>query len=113
MPMEGEALRDILAELRDDLVLTAYFQPTWMDHRRYRARYGAEIEERNFMGGAVAFILFGLQLDWQVAPNLRFYVAAAQYDVVNGQARDAIKRSNRYYDKCDWPLFKAGVRLTF
>ena len=100
-------------DLGNDLYLSFYFQPTWMDHRRYRARYGSEIREKTFMGGAVAFILFGLQLDWRVSDNLKLYTALSQYDVINRQARDAIKSGGQYYDKCDWPLAKVGVMLTF
>lgn len=100
-------------DLGNDLYLSFYFQPTWMDHRRYRARYGSEIREKTFMGGAVAFILFGVQVDWQVSDNLKLYAALSQYDVINRQARDAIKSGGHYYDKCDWPLAKVGVMLTF
>lgn len=100
-------------ELLDDLTLSVYFQPTWMDHRRYRARYGSAIEEKTIMGGAVAFILFGMQLDWKFSDDLRFYAAVSQYDVVNRQARDSIKSSGHYYDKCDWPLLKMGAMLVF
>ena len=100
-------------DLGNNLYLSLFVQSTWMDRRRYRARYGTAIKERSFMGGAVAFILFGLQLDWKFSDNLIFYAALSQYDVINRQARDAIKSSGHYYDKCDWPLAKVGVRLTF
>lgn len=100
-------------ELRDDLTLSVYFQPTWMDHRRYRARYGSAIEEKTIMGGAVAFILFGVQLDWKFSDDLRFYAAVSQYDVVNRQARNSIKNGGHYYDKCDWPLLKVGAAFSF
>jgi hypothetical protein len=99
--------------LRDDLTLSVFFQPTWMDHRRYRARYGSAIEEKTIMGGAVAFVLFGVQLDWKVSDSLKFYAAATQYEVVNRQARRSIRNGGHYYDKCDWPLFRIGVRLAF
>ena len=34
-------------------------------------------------------------------------------DVINPQARDAIRRGGHYYDKCDWPIFKIGVTYEF
>jgi len=100
-------------EFCDDLVLSAYFQPTWMDRRRYMGRYGSSMGEKALMGGAVAFVLFGVQLDWKVSDNVKFYVALSQYDVVNRQARRSIKCGGHYYDKCDWPIFRMGVRLMF
>lgn len=100
-------------ELCDDLTLSAYFQPTWMDRRRYRGRYGSMTEEKVVMGGAVAFMQFGVQLDWKVSDSLKFYAAALQYDVVNRQARRSIKNGGHYYDKCDWPVFRMGVRVVF
>jgi hypothetical protein len=35
------------------------------------------------------------------------------FDIVDAQARRAVKRQDTYYAKCDWPVLKVGVRYSF
>lgn len=93
--------------------LTAFAESVWMDHRRFSARYGGEPEEKAMLGGAVAFVVFGVRFDWSVSQNVKLCASASQYDVVNPQARDSTRRGGRYYDKCDWPIFSVGVTYVF
>jgi len=100
-------------DLLEGASLTVYAESVWMDHRRFYARYGGEPEEKTFLGGAVAYVIFGVKFDWRVSEDVKLYASASQYDVVNPQARDAIRHGGHYYDKCDWPIFKIGVTYTF
>ena len=92
---------------------SAFAESYWMDHRRFYARYGGKPEEKTVLGGAVAFIVLGVRLDWSVSQDVKLYASASQYDVVNPQARDSIRHGGHYYDKCDWPIFKIGVSYAF
>jgi len=99
--------------LFDGVSLTMFAESYWMDHRRFYARYGGKPEEKTVLGGAVAFIVLGVRLDWSVSQDVKLYASASHYDVVNPQARDSIRRGGHYYDKCDWPIFKIGVSYAF
>lgn len=97
----------------DDVTLSFFAEGIWMDHRRFDARYGGEPEKKTLLGGAVAFIVFGVKCDWNVSKDVKLYASASQYDVINPQARDSIRRGSHYYDKCDWPIFKIGIMYSF
>ena len=100
-------------EIGDDLTFSMFAEGVWMDRRRFNLRYGGEPEEGTFGGGAVAFVLSGVKLDWKVTECVKFYASYTQYDLVNPQARRAVRSKGRYCDKCDWPIARIGLSYAF
>ena len=99
--------------LSGGLSLTPFAETTWMDKRRFDRRYGAEPEKGELLGGAFAFTFIGVQAKWAVGDNVSITAMAAMCDTVNRQARQATKRSDAYYAKNDWPVFRLGVEYGF
>ena len=100
-------------EISESLTFSIFAEGAWMDKRRFCIRYGEEPDRNTFGGGAVAFVLSGVRLDWKMTDRVAFFVSYTQYDLVNSQARSAVKRRGRYCDKCDWPIGKIGLSYLF
>ena len=92
--------------------LTPSVETVWMDRRRFDSRYGAEPED-SFLGGSFATVTTGVKLSWQITENWQSYFRFQMFDVINSQARRAVKKQDAYYAKCDWPIFKLGVEYSF
>ena len=100
-------------EISDSLTFSLFVEGAWMDRRRFSIRYGGEPGRNTFGGGAVAFVLSGVRLDWKIADNVSLFASYTQYDIVNSQARDLVRSRGRYCDKCDWPIGKIGLSYSF
>ncbi len=99
--------------LCEGLVLTPSAETVWMDRRRFYARYGDDPEKDHIFGGAFATTTVGVRLSWVCWKGLTLYTSIQQFDIINSQARRAVKRSHAYYAKCDWPFLKVGVEYDF
>ena len=98
--------------LSEHFDLTPSVETVWMDRRRFDSRYGAEPED-SFLGGSFATVTTGVKLSWQITENWQSYFRFQMFDVINSQARRAVKKQDAYYAKCDWPIFKLGVEYSF
>ena len=98
--------------LADRVSLTPSVETVWMNRRRFDARYGAD-PEGSFFGGAFATVTTGVNLSWRVTDGCRVYLSFLMFDVVNSQARRALKKQDAYYAKCDWPVFRMGAEYSF
>ena len=98
--------------LSEHFDLTPSIETVWMDRRRFDSRYGAEPEDA-FLGGSFATVTTGVKLSWQITENWQSYFRFQMFDVINSQARRAVKKQDVYYAKCDWPIFKLGVEYSF
>lgn len=98
--------------LSECVSLTPSLETVWMDRRRFVARYGSD-PEKAFFGGSFATVTTGLNLSWQITENCRSYLRFLMFDVINSQARRAVKKQDAYYAKCDWPIFRLGVEYGF
>ena len=96
-----------------DFTVTPSIETVWMDRRRFTARYGSEPEENRFLGGAFATMTCAIQASYRISPEWTVYAAYQQFDIFNPQARRAVKRSDDYWAKCDWPIFRIGARYSF
>ena len=101
-----------LFELSDVLSLTPSVETVWMNRRRFDARYGGDPED-SFLGGAFATLTTGMNLSWCITGDCRMYMGFFMFDVVNPQARKALKKQDVYYAKCDWPVLKMGAEYSF
>jgi hypothetical protein len=99
-------------KITDKLSLTPFVETIWMDRRRFDSRYG-EDPEKAFMGGSFATMTAGAGLTWRVTDDLQAYFRFLLFDVINSQARSAVKKQDAYYAKCDWPVFRIGVEYSF
>ncbi len=100
-------------KLCEGVVLTPSAETVWMDRRRFYARYGDNPEQDHIFGGAFATTTVGLRLSWMFAKGLTLYTMFQQFDIINSQARRAVRRSHAYYAKCDWPFIKVGIEYEF
>ena len=98
--------------LSDCVTLTPSLETVWMDRRRFDARYGAD-PEKAFLGGSFATVTTGINLSWQITGNCKSYLRFLMFDVIDSQARKAVKKQDAYYAKCDWPIFRLGVEYSF
>lgn len=98
--------------LSENLSMTPSLESVWMDRRRFDARYGADPEDA-FLGGSFATLTTGARLSWQVTGNCQAYFRFLMFDIINSQARRAVKKQDKYYAKCDWPVFRLGVEYSF
>lgn len=98
--------------LSEHLSMTPSIETVWMDRRRFDSRYGAEPEDA-FLGGSFATVTTGVKLSWQITENWQSYFRFQMFDVINSQARRAVKKQDVYYAKCDWPIFRFGVEYAF
>ena len=97
----------------ETISITPFIETVWMDRRRFNSRYGGDPEIDHFFGGTFATISTGVRFSWHFAPNWSLYASILQFDVVNSQARRALRKSRAYYAKCDWPIAKVGVSHDF
>lgn len=100
-------------EISDNLTVSLFVEGVWMDRRRFYLKYGGEPEKGVIGGGAVAFILSGVSLDWKITDCITLYASYTQYDLVNSQARSLVRERGRYCDKCDWPIARIGMSYSF
>jgi hypothetical protein len=98
--------------LSESLSLTPMVETVWMDRLRYTSRYGDD-PENPILGGSFATVTSGAKLSWRVTENFQAYLRLLMFDIVDAQARRAVKRQDAYYAKCDWPVLKVGVRYSF
>lgn len=93
--------------------ISPFCETLWMDKRRFAGKYGANPERGRAFGGAFATLQTGVKASWAVADGIKLTAQIIQYDVVNSQARKAVRGTDRYYAKCDWPVFRIGVVYSF
>lgn len=94
------------------LSLSPMLETVWMDRHYYYSRYG-EYPDAGIFNGAYATITSGARLTWKITDHFNFYFRFSMFDVVNDQARKAVKKQDAYYAKRDWPVFRIGAEYTF
>lgn len=99
--------------LLENWSLVPFAEVVWMDRRRFRRRYGAEPEHDTVRGGAFGYSFIGVNVKRALGEDFGICFTAAMCDVINSQARRAVRRSNAYYAKNDWPVFKIGIEYRF
>ena len=99
--------------LSDRLALTPFAETVWMDKRRFGRRYGSEPEKADMLGGSFAYTFIGVKAKWAIGEDLSIVATAAMCDVINNQARKAVRHSNAYYAKNDWPVVRLGIEYFF
>ena len=97
----------------ESVSIVPYIETVWMDRRRFASRYGADPEKDGVFGGAFTAVTTAVKGTWRFARNWTAYAALMQFDIVNTQARRAVKRSDTYWAKCDWPVVRIGVEYSF
>lgn len=100
-------------KLAPDLTLSPFVETVWMDHRRFRRRYGNDLDSPDFASGAFSTFRAAAALKWRKTENLSFVFTAGFISVVNPEARRAERRRHAYSAKCDWPYVKAGIEYSF
>ena len=70
-------------------------------------------EDDFVMGGAFGSITFGLSVKYEISPDFMVFGSFSQFDLINSQARDSVKKADEYYAKCDWPIIKIGFSYSF
>ena len=98
--------------ISDKVSLTPMAETVWMDRRRFDSRYGSEPEKAVF-GGSFATMTTGAKVTWQVTDSCQVYFRLLMFDIINSQARRAVRNQNSYYAKCDWPVLRLGVEYAF
>jgi hypothetical protein len=97
----------------ENFSITPFFETVWMDKRRFSSRYNEEIAEYSVLGGVFGTITFGFSAIYKFNDEWSLVGSFSQFDIINSQARRSVKRSDRYWAKCDWPIFKIGIRYNF
>ena len=92
--------------------VTPMAETVWMDRRRFGSRYGSD-PENAFFGGSFATVTTGARVTWKITDNFQTYFRFLMFDVIDSQARSALKKQDAYYAKCDWPVFRFGVEYSF
>jgi hypothetical protein len=100
-------------KITDKLSLTPFIETIWMDRRRFAARYSDEPTRHAFLGGAFGTLTFGISGRYKINEHFSWIFSFSQFDIINSQARRAVKSSTKYYAKCDWPVFKLGLSYNF
>lgn len=100
-------------EITEKLTISPFFETVWLDKRRFIARYNEAPEDDFVMGGAFGSITFGLSVKYEISPDFMVFGSFSQFDLINSQARDSVKRADEYYAKCDWPIVKIGFSYRF
>ena len=98
--------------LSDRFSVTPMVETVWMDRRRYHSRYGADPEDA-FAGGSFATMTSGARFSWHVTDRCQAYCRLLMFNVIDSQARSAVRKQDAYYAKCDWPVFRIGVEYSF
>ena len=99
-------------EISEKWSVTPMAETVWNDRRRFASRYGSD-PDNAFFGGSFATITTGARLTWKMTENLQTYFRFLMFDAINSQAREALKKQDAYYAKCDWPVFRLGVEYSF
>ena len=87
-------------------------ETVWMDRRYYFSRYGEHPNDGIF-DGAFATVTSSVRLTWKLSENFNVYFRLSMFDVVDSQARKAVKEQSAYYAKRDWPVFRVGAEYCF
>ncbi|MBR2919906.1 MAG: hypothetical protein IKC27_00935 [Kiritimatiellae bacterium] len=95
------------------LTISPFCETVWLDKRRFIARYDEEPEDDFVMGGAFGSITFGFSVKYEISPDFTVFGSFSQFDLINSQARDSVKKADEYYAKCDWPIIKIGFSYSF
>lgn len=93
--------------------VTPFVEAVWMDRARYVSRYGAPPNHGRILGGVFAVATFGVKVTYALAENLNVFARVRQYDMIDAQARRAVRRKNSYYAKCDCPVAGIGLEFSF
>ena len=93
--------------------IAPFVETLWMDGRRFSSKYGEPPREARAFGGAFATLQAGVRASWALTENFKLTFQFIQFDVINSQARKSVRRSDRYYAKCDWPIVRIGVQYSF
>ena len=98
--------------LTTSLSITPMIETVWMDRRYYFSRFGEYPENCDF-DGAFSTVTSSARLTWKVSENFNVYFRLSMFDVVNPQARAALKQQSAYYAVRDWPVFRVGAEYIF
>ena len=97
----------------EKLSFTPFVETIWMDRRRFASRYSDVPTRHAFLGGAFGTLTFGATVRYKISERFSWNFSFSQFDIINSQARRALKKSPKYYAKCDWPVFKLGLTYNF
>lgn len=100
--------------LAKDLSLTAKLFGDLGDADHFRAQYGPRIDhpQARYHGGLMALNLV-LRLDYALTENWGLFTYVQQFDLVDSDARDAVKASSAPEAKRDLTIFGVGMGLAF
>lgn len=100
-------------KITEKLTISPFFETVWLDKRRFIARYDEAPEDDFVMGGAFGSITFGFSVKYEINPDFTVFGSFSQFDLINSQARDSVRKADEYYAKCDWPIIKIGFSYRF
>lgn len=99
--------------LSESFSVAPFAELVWMDERRFSRRYG-EIEGRTAVDGwSLSHAYAGVRARWEIGGNFSAIATVAMSDVVDSRARRAVRRSDDYWAKTDWPIVRIGVEYGF
>lgn len=100
--------------LAKDLSLTAKLFGDCGDADHFRSQYGPRVGRPNarYHGGPMALNLV-LRLDYALTENWSLFTYVQQFDIVDADAREAVKASPAPEAKRDLTLFGVGMALAF
>ncbi|MBO5643217.1 MAG: hypothetical protein J6S51_04340 [Kiritimatiellae bacterium] len=100
-------------KLTQNLSISPFCETVWLDKRRFVSRYNEAPKDHFIRGGALGSITTGFSVTYSLSENLKILGSFSQFDIINSQARRAIKKSDKYYAVCDWPILKIGISYYF
>lgn len=100
-------------KVSEKLSISPFCETVWLDKRRFISRYSEAPKDASVMGGAFGSVTTGISVTYSLSENLKILGSFSQFDIINSQARRAIKKSDNYYAVCDWPIFRIGISYYF
>lgn len=99
-------------ELCDSLTLTTSFFGELGNSRHFRAQYGPNPNGKGYSNGLMSLNLM-VRLDYALTDWVGLYAFVHQFDVVSGDARDALDASRAPEAHKDFTIFGVGITLNF
>lgn len=99
-------------ELTETLSLTPDLYAENGDNRLFEHRYGEREGGGRYHSGTMAMNL-SVQLAWKVSDEVTLFAGVHQFDVVNDEARDSIRRQKKPGPRRDLTIATVGMRFRF
>jgi hypothetical protein len=99
--------------LSESFSVAPFAELIWMDERRFSRRYGETAGSSDVCGWSLSHTYIGVKTRWEFGRNLSMIATAAMSDVVDPRGRRAVRRSDAYWAKTDWPIVRIGVEYSF